>query len=1047
MTSQPTRLFWRRCRTCFRWFRITVWLLILLVLGTLVYLNQIGLPGFLKNPLIEKVRARGISLEFSRLRLRFYQGLVADNVRFGRAGERFGPQLTAAEVGLELNTRSLLRLRPQVDGLWLRQGRLLWPIVDTNQPARVLSIDNIYARLRFLPGDQWVLDDLTANFAGARFQFSGSVAHASAIRDWNFLRAEQPARPGELQDRLREIADLLDRIHFTASPKLNLQVRGDARDFQSFNARLSISAPGADTPWGGFSDARLGFRLIPAATNGLPTAIVTLAADDAQTRWVSASDFRLTVRAASLAVLTNLANADVNFEALSAQTPWAAATNMQVALHVAASPEQTNSVNADLTFLAAEVASQWGNGTNARFTAQWVHALTNVVPIDGHGQLRLDRAEGKWGSARQIELLGALAPADPPVEFRFPPSHKLDAWWTNLEPYALGLQVRLDDFQSPKLQAQALTCSAHWQAPELTLTNLHAELYHGLLEAGAALNASSRTLKFNFSSDVDPHKIQLLSEPARRFLADLSWKNFPLVLAEGKLTLPAWTNRQPDWQGEVQPTLQLQGRFDIQGGAAFRGVPVAAAQSHFSYSNLTWRLPDLTITRPEGNLYLQHEASERTRDFYWRVSSAIDIKAARPLLPTNAMDVLDLFALSRPPLIDAEVWGHANDAERLRLKGKVSMTNFTFRGETVSSFETTLQYTNNWLQFTGPHLLRATNEEMSATAMVVDFAGQKIYMTNGFSTADPAVVTRAIGPLVADTMEPYQFLRPPTVHAYGTIPLRNDNDADLYFKVKGGPFHWSKFHVAAISGDIHWSGQHLALTNVQTEFYGGKANGFASFAFHPGGETYYGFSLTTRDTQLGLLMADVAARTNRLEGLLSGSLLITKASTEDWRQSDGFGNLDLRDGLIWDIPLFGVFSDILNGLAPGLGTSRANAADCTFLITNGLIRTDNLEIRSPAMRLQYRGTVDLQGQVNARFEAGLLRDMWLVGPIVSTVFWPVTKLFEYKVTGSVEHPKTEPVYLIPKIILLPFHPIRTLKEMAPQGPSPPPANAPPAKSP
>ena len=42
---------------------------------------------------------------------------------------------------------------------------------------------------------------------------------------------------------------------------------------------------------------------------------------------------------------------------------------------------------------------------------------------------------------------------------------------------------------------------------------------------------------------------------------------------------------------------------------------------------------------------------------------------------------------------------------------------------------------------------------------------------------------------------------------------------------------------------------------------------------------------------------------------------------------------------------------------------------------------------------------------------------------------PVTKLFEYKVTGSLAQPKTEPVYLIPKLVMMPFHPFRSLKEL------------------
>ena len=77
--------------------------------------------------------------------------------------------------------------------------------------------------------------------------------------------------------------------------------------------------------------------------------------------------------------------------------------------------------------------------------------------------------------------------------------------------------------------------------------------------------------------------------------------------------------------------------------------------------------------------------------------------------------------------------------------------------------------------------------------------------------------------------------------------------------------------------------------------------------------------------------------------------------------------------------------------------------------------------------------------------------MWLVGPVVSTVLWPVTKVFEYKVTGSLGDPKAEPVWLVPRVMLLPFqfpfHPIRTLKGLFPEDRSSSGTNAPPLNSP
>jgi hypothetical protein len=38
-------------------------------------------------------------------------------------------------------------------------------------------------------------------------------------------------------------------------------------------------------------------------------------------------------------------------------------------------------------------------------------------------------------------------------------------------------------------------------------------------------------------------------------------------------------------------------------------------------------------------------------------------------------------------------------------------------------------------------------------------------------------------------------------------------------------------------------------------------------------------------------------------------------------------------------------------------------------------------------------------------------------------------MFEYRVGGTLSEPKTEPVFFLPRIMTLPFHPFRTLKEI------------------
>jgi hypothetical protein len=1040
--------FWRTCRVYFRRFRITVWLLILAVLGALLYLNQIGLPGFAKKPLLDNLRARGLDLQFSRLRLSSYHGIVAENVRFGRADEPLSPQLTVAQVQVRLDHKALAHLQFQVTSLVLRGGRLVWPLAETNQAPRQLAVENIQTDLRFLPGDEWALDHFTARFAGAVIQLSGTVANASAVREWKMLKAGPTAPAGAWRSRLREFADTLERIHFSAPPMLMLDVRGDARDLASFGVRVVVSSPGADTPWGTLNQGRFSARLFPATTNGLSSAELSLEAGEARTHWATTGDLRLSAHLTSFESLTNLGNGDLALSAGHVETKWGSATNLQLVVHASLVEGQTNLVNAELALQTGRVGTRWGGATNAQFHARWVHALTNAIPLAGEGQLRCNQANTEWGAAREL-LLNARLAAPPSAA----PPHADDswAWWAQLEPYVLDWDGRVSGVQSRGLEAEEIACGGSWRAPELRITNLHAELDRRQLDARANLDVATRALNLNVTSDVDPHTVApLLTEEARHWLAPFSWEQPPHLQGELSLVLPAWTNRQPDWRAEVQPTLRLEGEVKLEHGGAYRGVAITAAQSRISYSNQVWRLPDLTILRPEGALGVALEQDDRTKDYHFHISSTLDMSALRPLLEPDQQKGFDYFTFTQPPVIDVEIWGRGHDPERIGVKGRMALTNFTFRGESASGLQTALLYTNRLLQFTAPRLQRGA-QQLSADSISADFAAQLIYLTNGFSTAEPMVVARAIGAHVARTIEPYQFRQPPVAHVQGTIPMHGEDAADLNFDLDGGPFDWWRIHVPHIVGHAHWLGQHLTLSNVRVDFYGGQASGSARFDFSPRDKTDYQFAVTTTNALLQPLTRDLFLKTNHLDGRLNGTLVVTNANTADMRSWNGYGDLSMRDGLIWEIPIFGIFSDVLNGMVPGLGSSRASAGTCTFVITNGIVRSDDVDIRSTGMRLQYRGTLDFQGQVNARVEAGLLRDMWLVGPLVSTVLWPVTKVFEYKVTGSLGEPKGEPVYLVPKVVLLPFqmpfHPLRTLKGLLPEDAGTSRTNAPPLTSP
>src|SRR5262249_28742995 len=160
--------------------------------------------------------------------------------------------------------------------------------------------------------------------------------------------------------------------------------------------------------------------------------------------------------------------------------------------------------------------------------------------------------------------------------------------------------------------------------------------------------------------------------------------------------------------------------------------------------------------------------------------------------------------------------------------------NFTVRGQSAGAFESEVRYTNRFLEFIEPRMSHE-GQAMNASGVAADFETMRIHFTNGFSTADPQTVARAIGPKVERLMEPYRFSKPPTVRVEGYAPLKGTNDADLHFGVDGGPFECWKFKSPHVSGQVDWLGKTMTLTNVVASFYGGQASGNAFFSFQPEG--------------------------------------------------------------------------------------------------------------------------------------------------------------------------------------------------------------------
>jgi hypothetical protein len=490
--------------------------------------------------------------------------------------------------------------------------------------------------------------------------------------------------------------------------------------------------------------------------------------------------------------------------------------------------------------------------------------------------------------------------------------------------------------------------------------------------------------------------------------------------------MPAWTEVAPDWARAVLPSLQLAGEVAAT-NCSFGGFYANWLHTHVTCTNRLWQLPDFVAGRPEGRLELSHTVNTETGAFHFRIRSTLDLAPLRSVLPPAGQEAFDWCEFTTPPVIEGDLRGNWSDLDHTGFQGGLALTNFTFRQLHADAVVTQLHYTNRVVSFVEPRIWNGA-QHASAGAITADFNTMRVYFSNAFGTFDPRPITRAIGPKVDEVMSPYHFLAPPTARVEGYTSITNPEEADLVFEGEAGPFECLKFRVPRVAGRVHWLNNTLTLTNVQADFYGGKAAGWARFVFPVEPGAWFTFSVMTSNTNLRLLMTDLSSPTNSLDGQLDLKLVITDGDTENRRSWNGFGNALLSDGLIWAVPVFGVLSGPLDALMPGVGNSRISSASGNFIISNSVIRSDNLEMRAPALRLQYRGTVDFDGNVRARVTAEPLRGTPVLGPVVNVALWPVTRLFQYKITGTLAEPKSEPVY-IPKILLFPLAPFKTLEDL------------------
>jgi len=183
---------------------------------------------------------------------------------------------------LRLDYGALAHRKFQLTGMVVRDGIFTLPVNPTNR----LVVLNLQAEVTFRPDETWSLDELRADFSGAKIRLAGQVAHAPEAMKWQIFGGQKTGGQGALSHPLQDLSTTLAKIRFAQPPQISATLNGDARDVHSFVLFVNANTPAVSTPW--FSARELQF-----AANFTAPADAPVNFDTSLDFWTNALPFHI----------------------------------------------------------------------------------------------------------------------------------------------------------------------------------------------------------------------------------------------------------------------------------------------------------------------------------------------------------------------------------------------------------------------------------------------------------------------------------------------------------------------------------------------------------------------------------------------------------------------------------------------------------------------------------------------------------------------------------------------------------------------------------
>ena len=576
-------------------------------------------------------------------------------------------------------------------------------------------------------------------------------------------------------------------------------------------------------------------------------------------------------------------------------------------------------------------------------------------------------------------------------KFVFPRDHpslqvKFSGDLAQLEDARVEATLRGGQLQRGQYEIRDLSATAEWADQRLNIDRCEWKDHAGSFAGRGSWSRQSNEANFQARSTLDL-KAFLDAFGLGHSLRDTVFYAPPLVELSGSANF-----------GEDRSQLKIIGHTAVE-SFAYKTVPFADLSADFSWDGERALLRDVRLRHESGQL--NANLFEAPSDFRLNIDSTINPGALRPLLSAELSQFLSEWEWPRPPTVHLAIRGPDRKPETWKGEGTVALDRTRFRGVWMNSASANIRFGDGAINY--DDLRVARDEGIGTGAFTYDFKNHEVRVANVKATLRPAEAIFWIDPKLWKAVAPYKFRQPPNINANGVYQFRGGkktrlevtvdavNGMEYDFLGKALPFD-------RVSGRLLFTNDRLQLADLKGALFSGTVRGTADISLAHN-DSHYHASVAVAGIDFPHL-TDLYYQYKTARGELGGSYDFTGIGSEA-RIMRGDGKVEVTNGDVFAIPVFGPLSEILNHIVPGAGYSIARKASATFTIKDGILHTDDFEAAGKLFGMLGHGDIYfLDDKLN--FEVR----MNAAGPGV--LLTPMYKLFEYVGEGSLKKPDWHP---------------------------------------